>query len=341
MDRLIKCVVWDLDNTVWEGTLLEGDELTMRSGIRETLEELDGRGILHSIASRNDFDSAWRRLEGFGIADWFVCPEISLGAKPPALERIARRLNIGVDTLLFVDDDPLERAAVVSTLPAVRVVDAADSQTLPLRPDLTPEVVSTDARNRRKFYQAAEVRAAHEAEFDGHPDELLAALDLVYTIRRAEPDDLLRARELTLRTNQLNSTGIPYSLDELDACRVAPDSELLVMELSDRFGSYGTVGLAVVDMAVGVWRIRLLLTSCRVMSRGAGAVLLTHILQRAHDVGARCEADFVPTGHNRLIYAMFKMAGFVEASEDGGHIVLSRDGERPVLPSYQHVGDGW
>lgn len=341
MGRLIKCVVWDLDNTIWEGTLLEGDELKIRDGIQEILEDLDGRGILHSVASRNDFDSAWRRLEDFGIADWFVCPEISFGAKPQALERITRRLNIGIDTLLFVDDDPLERAAVASALPTVRVVDAADSLTLPRRADLTPEVVSADARNRRRFYQAAELRAAHEAEFDGPPHELLATLNLDYHIRRAEADDLLRARELTLRTNQLNSTGVPYSLDELNAVHVAPDSELLVMELSDRFGSYGTVGLAVVDTAVDVWRVRLLLTSCRVMSRGAGAVLLTHIIQRAYDVGAHCEADFVPTGHNRLIYAMLKMADFVEVSQDGDHMVLTHDAERPVLASYQHVSEGW
>ncbi|GAA0899657.1 hypothetical protein GCM10009558_110900 [Virgisporangium aurantiacum] len=84
MDKLVKCLVWDLDNTLWRGTLLEGDDVRLAPGVVATLRALDERGILHSVVSRNDHDAAWNTLEALGVADYFLRPRIGWGRKPDA-----------------------------------------------------------------------------------------------------------------------------------------------------------------------------------------------------------------------------------------------------------------
>src|SRR5690625_82784 len=108
----VKCVVWDLDNTVWDGVLLEGEGLVVRPGIREAMETFDKRGILQSIASKNEFEPAWERLEKFGLAEFFLYPQIGWGAKSESIRKIAEELNIGLDTFAFFDDQPFERDEV-------------------------------------------------------------------------------------------------------------------------------------------------------------------------------------------------------------------------------------
>ena len=131
------------------------------------------------------------------------------------------------------------------------------------------------------MYRGQIVRARLESEFVGTSEEFLASLDMVFTIARAGREDLQRAEELTVRTNQLNSTGRTYSYEELDELRHSPDHLLLVASLTDRFGGYGKIGLALVEKDGDVWQLRMLLMSCRVMSRGVGTILLNHVMRLA------------------------------------------------------------
>ena len=97
----IKCVVWDLDNTLWEGTLLEDEEVRLKPEIEVLLDELDGRGILHSIASKNDRDLAMGKLREFNLEQYFLYPEIHWNPKSTSIARIQKNLNIGIDTILL------------------------------------------------------------------------------------------------------------------------------------------------------------------------------------------------------------------------------------------------
>ena len=110
--RKIKCVVWDLDNTLWSGTLLEGDEVHLRDGVREIIHALDARGILHSIASRNHAESALARLRELDLEEYFLYPQINWGSKAASIRTIAESLNIGLDSICFIDDQPFELAEV-------------------------------------------------------------------------------------------------------------------------------------------------------------------------------------------------------------------------------------
>ena len=97
----IKCLAWDLDNTLWRGTLLEGDQVWLPDAIREVIMELDARGILQSVASKNDHEIAWERMEQLGIAEYFVLPEIGWGPKSDSVRRIADHLNFAYHTVAF------------------------------------------------------------------------------------------------------------------------------------------------------------------------------------------------------------------------------------------------
>lgn len=330
---MIKCLVWDLDETLWQGTLLEGDALVLRPEVPALLAELDRRGVLCSIASRNEPSLARATLERLGVAEYFLYPQIGWGAKSTSIAEIARKLNIGIDSLGFIDDQAFERAEVQAAHPAVTVFSPEDLPTLLDRPALQPRFVTEDSSRRRRMMLDDQARAEAEERFEGPPDAFLASLNLIFTIAPAAREDLRRAEELTLRTNQLNTTGYTYSYEELDALRQRADHTLLVAGLEDRFGTYGKIGLALVHRGEAVWTIKLLLMSCRVMSRGVGALLLNHIRQEARAADVALHAEFVPTERNRMMYVTWRFAGFRELSQEGRLTLLRDEGDLPPSPA--------
>ena len=317
----IKCVVWDLDNTLWDGTLLEGDKVALREDVLTEIRRLDALGILHSVASKNDHDAAMEQLRVFGIDDLFLYPQINWNAKSHSVAKIAESINIGIDSLAFVDDQEFERAEVARAHPEVTCLDAIDLAVL-REPAFQPRFVTDESARRRAMYRSQIMRAERESDFVGTNEEFLADLDMTLTIAPAQREDLQRAEELTVRTNQLNSSGVTYSYEELDALRTSPDHLLLVASLTDRFGDYGKIGVCLLEKGPEHWYVRLLLMSCRVMSRGVGTVLLGHVMNLAREAGKPLRADFAETGRNRLMQITYAFAGFTEVSRDCENVVL-------------------
>ncbi|MFE6921433.1 HAD-IIIC family phosphatase [Nocardia sp. NPDC057663] len=337
--KTIKCVVWDLDHTLWSGILLEdGDSVRLRPSVVETIAELDRRGILHSIASRNDFDTTMAKLTELGVAQYFLYPQIGWDAKSASVAKIAKLLNIGIDSLAFVDDQPFEREEVAFAHPDVLCIDALDAGEIATRAEFQPKYVTEDSAARRAMYIASIDRTKAEDEFTGNNEEFLSTLGMEFKISRARRKDLGRAEELVVRTNQLNSTGVMYSEDEL-AQRCDSDRHLLLMaELTDVYGSYGQIGLASVALEEREWKLELLLMSCRVMSRGVGTVLLNHVVGLAQGNGARLVAAFVPTGRNRIMYVTYRFAGFEDLGEkDGVSLLVAPLTAPPKPPAYLNV----
>jgi FkbH-like protein len=285
--------------------------------VREAIEILDARGILHSIASRNEFEPAMNRLRELGLVDYFLFPQIHWHPKSGSLRAIAERIGIGSNTLAFVDDQPFERAEIAASLPEVLCLDAAEAAALPNRPEMQPRFVTEDSRNRRQMYRADSQRQAAEEQFQGVKEEFLAGLQMRFHICRATENDLQRAEELTVRTHQLNSTGYAYSYEELKAFGRSESHQLLIASLDDRFGAYGKIGLALTETQPGLWTIRLLLMSCRVISRGLGTVLLNFIMSQARRRQVRLRAELVPTDRNRMMHITYKFAGFKLVEQSG------------------------
>jgi FkbH-like protein len=321
----VKCVVWDLDNTVWDGILLEDSAVRLRPEVVEVIKTLDRRGILNSIASRNDHETAVAKLEEFGILEYFLYPQINWNSKADSIQQIAKLINIGLDTFAFVDDQPFEREEVAYVLPQVLCIDALEAERMTEMKRLNPRFITEDSAMRRKMYQSDIARKEAEEQFVGPNEEFLATLGLVFTVAEAQEDDLQRAEELTQRTNQLNTTGYTYSYDELNQFRLSPDHLLLVSTLEDKYGTYGKIGLALVECGAEVWTLKLLLMSCRVMSRGVGGVMMSYIMRRAKQAGAKLQAEFVTTSRNRMMYITYKFGGFQEVKRDGNRILFEHD----------------
>lgn len=334
----IKCVVWDLDNTLWEGVLLESEtEMTPRPEALALIEELDRRGILQSIASRNEHELACAALERLGLLDYFLAPQINWGAKSQSLSAVADALNIGLDTFAFIDDQPFEREEVASVHPQVRVFGENEIEALASREDFNPLYVTEDSKQRRALYQRDAQRRQAQENFDGPEESFLRSLDMCLSLAPAQEKDLFRAEELTVRTNQLNTTGVTYSVDDLRALIASPDHSVVIAELSDRYGSYGAIGLVLIsltqdeaDAAERGWCIDLFLMSCRVMSRGVGGVILSLLRRAAHNSQRRLLARFKQTDRNRMMYVTYRFAGFSE--RDDSELLINSLSEIPAIP---------
>lgn len=336
--KKVKCLIWDLDNTLWDGTLLENSDVSLYPGVDEILRELDRRGILLSVASKNETKPAMAKLEELGLAELFLYPQINWNSKAQSVAAIAKALNLGLDSFAFIDDQPFERDDVHMAHPMVRVYDAAQRDSLLELPELMPRFVTEDSRLRREMYRSDLARKEDEAAYTGSSEEFLATLGMELTIAPVARGDLERVEELTLRTNQLNSTGYTYDFDELSAFMTSPQHTFLIASLSDRYGSYGKIGLMLLEETEDALELKLLLMSCRVMTRGIGSALLIHALKLAERAGKPLRAQFVDTGRNRVMYITYKLMGFEEIREDGDWSLLEYQGEQERdYPEYLKV----
>lgn len=324
-----KCVVWDLDNTVWQGVLLEDgpDRLRLRDGVVETIAELDRRGILHSIASKNNPDDAMNVLKSLGIADYFLAPQIHWRPKSESVAEIATALNIGVDTLVFVDDQEFERQEVKFALPQVRTIDAQDVQNIPTQPAFQVPVTE-EGQARRRMYQVQEQRAALQSTYHGDYVGFLRDAKMQVRVSRVSETNLERVYELAQRTNQMNFSGNRYSL--ADVRLIAGDEQLdtYVLRCADRFGSYGIVGFAVVDRREP--RLIDLMFSCRVQAKRVEHGFLAWLLrQYAERLGRDFLVSYRRTLRNEPSGAVFSEMGFDELETSEGITTLRfRHGQR-------------
>lgn len=323
--RTIKCVVWDLDNTLWDGTLIEDTQVALRTSVIEIIKTLDARGILHSIASKNDYATAMQKLQDLGIAEYFLYPQISWNTKSTAIAAIAKSINIGRDTLAFVDDQSFERDEVSHVYPEVLCLDSAEMDHMLELPEMNPRFITEDSAQRRLMYMSDIQRNQAEQEYVGPTEEFLATLHMTFSITSAREEDLQRAEELTMRTHQLNTTGYTYSYDELNAFRLSPDYQLLIAGLDDKYGSYGKIGVALLHCTTDCWTLKLLLMSCRVMSRGVGNVMIGHIMRQAKEAGVKLRAEFVPNEKNRMMLITYKLGGFREVDRQDNILIFEHD----------------
>jgi methoxymalonate biosynthesis protein len=241
-------------------------------------------------------------------------PQIGWGLKSAGIQAIADRLAFAQHTIAFIDDQPAERAEVARRLPAVRCYPADMAPHLLDLPEFTPAMITKDSRNRRASYRANFARDTARNEYPGPDEDFLRTLDLRMTISRSDEQGLHRVEELTLRTSQMNATGVHYSHDTLSGLLSDPRHEVLVVSMSDRFGQHGAVGVMLLEIHQELWHLKLLATSCRVVSFGAGTVLLRWLSDQAARSGAHLAADFRKTERNRMMEVAYRFAGFTDST---------------------------
>lgn len=332
--KKIKCLVWDLDQTIWDGILSENTCSRLREGIEEILSELDKRGILLSIASKNDYKSAIAQLKKFRIEHFFIYPQISWQPKSISIKTIAQLLNIHPDSIAFIDDQEYERDEVSFSIKEITCLKAEDADKILNMSEFQREYITDDSRMRRKMYQDDILRASNEQKFETQQD-FLESLKMTLSLSHATESDLQRVEELTQRTHQLNSTGYTYSYEELCQFMYSENYLLYIAELKDRYGTYGKIGVVLISISKEAWTIKLLLTSCRVISRGVGITILSYILNMAQKLDINIYAEFLPTDRNRMMYVTYKFMGFEETDKYEEIILLKHNLENiPEIPSY-------
>ncbi len=316
----IKCVVWDLDNTIWDGILVEDDEVHLKPHMKKILQALDERGILSSIASKNSHEMAWRRLEQDGLAEYFLVPEINWSPKSDNIRTIARRLNIGLDTFAFVDDNPFELSEVGAAIPQVACINAADVDGL-LGGARFQGSQTADAKGRRRYYQEAIIREDNEKAFGDDYVKFLEHCAIQLEIRGCRTEDFDRAAELVQRTNQLNFSGHKYDRDQLRAILDDQTIEKYVLDCSDRFGAYGLIGFGMVRQTEDALEVQDLMLSCRVQGKLVEQAFFNH-LEKHHNFKKtpRMKVNFTETKRNQPARQVLETSGFTKLEAEGGFV---------------------
>lgn len=303
-----KCVIFDLDNTLWEGILLEG-EVRLRPNIRTIFETLDERGILLSVASKNSHEDALAKLREYRLEELLVFPTIGWQPKSEMVRAIAQQINIGLDSVIFIDDNVFERDQVSRSLGLVEVLPDGVLTDLLDHPRLVGSA-TLEARARRLMYQQSMQRDSASASFGGDYVEFLRSCDIKVEIRRDAPGDLERIAELVQRTNQLNFSGHKYTPAEVSNILSDPSAERYVIGCSDRYGSYGIVGFCMVDTLEDGVIIKDLMLSCRVQGKQIERALLHRLAFRSSWDAKFIEINYVPTARNAAARSVLDSMNF-------------------------------
>jgi FkbH-like protein len=328
-----KCVVLDCDNTLWGGVIgedgLGGIELGSAfpgsgfAGFQKTLKALKHRGVLLAIASKNNpaevenvFDHHDDMvLKRDDIAAW----RVNWNPKSQNLREIAAELNIGIDSLVMIDDSHYELAEIGNAVPEVRLLQVPEETAL--LPDLIAssglfrnmKVSAEDLARTEMILQEA---GRNHAAAAMTREEFLASLELVLDYIDVAEEHVGRVAQLTNKTNQFNLTTIRRTEADIRALIADDDYVVRAIRVADKFGDYGLVGVAILHVAAEEWEIDTLLMSCRVLSRGVESTFLATLAGEAAQRGAKALIGrYIPTPKNPLVADLYPKHGFTEVSD--------------------------
>jgi FkbH-like protein len=333
--RARKCLVLDLDNTLWGGVIgddgLNGIQLGQGSAtgeaflaIQETAFELRRRGVVLAVCSKNEEAAALLPFQEHPDmllkTEHIAVFQANWTDKAANLRAIAETLNIGIDALVFLDDNPAEREQVRRELPLVAVPELPDDPALYPRMLMSAGYFETvaftsDDRVRAEMYQANAARAA-AVQASGDIDSYLASLDMVCTIRPVDPTTRPRVSQLINKSNQFNLTTRRYTEAQVEAAEKDPRRHLAQIRLTDKFGDNGIICVLIADRLGERWEIDTWLMSCRVLGRRVQEAALDHLAKAARADGARTLVGrYIPSPKNAMVREHYGTLGFTKVRE--------------------------
>jgi FkbH-like protein len=335
--RVCKALVTDLDNTVWGGVVGEDGLAGIALGpeypgaayqaLQRAILDLYQRGIILAICSKNNAADAMEALEGHpGMLlrpRHFAAMRINWSDKVQNLREIAAELNIGVDALAFLDDNPAERERVRSGLPEVAVIDLPDdpmayAHALQQSPLFQRLNLSEEDRERGRYYAEERLRAELQRGAASLED-FYRSLLMEAEISTLTPATLARVAQLTQKTNQFNLTTRRYTEQQIAALAADPAWRVYSVRLVDRFGDHGLVGVLIIRCQPAAWEIDTFLLSCRVIGRTLETAVLATLAEQARFEGAaRLVGWYVPTRKNAQVKDLYRAHGFACALEQDG-----------------------
>lgn len=353
-----KCLVVDLDNTLWGGVVGEEGPLGVKLGatypgsafleFQRELMNLRKRGVILAVASKNnesDVQALFETNKQMVLSrDDFSAWKVNWNRKSQSIREIAKELNIGFEHIVFVDDNRAECDEVSSALPMVTVIS------LPKQPERYRELVLEDglfdtlSRSEEDLRRGALYRQRDEAEAlraeSKTLEDFYRGLDMIVTFAPVCDESLPRAAQLTQKTNQFNVTTIRYGEAELTERRKDPSWVLTTVQVRDRFGDNGIVGFMMARLSGGRVEIDTFLLSCRVIGRTVETAMLAYLLALAKEKRlGEMRGRFVPTAKNAPARDIYERHGFVKIAEDesSSQWLLRVDGASLVYPAWLKI----
>jgi FkbH-like protein len=333
-----KCIVLDLDNTLWGGIIGEDGMTGIQLGyegigfafvdFQRELLNLQEKGILLAICSKNNSEDAYEVIRHHPAMvlreEHFVAAQINWNDKADNIREIARRVNIGVDSLVLIDDSPVERKRVREAVPEVAVPewpqDPCDYKRALYR--VAGEYflkfdVTEDDRRRGEMYHAQTERE-RLAESAGNLEDFYRSLQMKLTIATVDYETLPRVSQLTQKTNQFNLTARRYTESELAAMSADIGCRVYCLKLEDRFGPNGIVSVLILRrQSAERWHIDTFLLSCRVIGRTVEEAFLGYAVRDLQKLGATCiTGEYIPTAKNGMVANLYDKLGFTRTDSD-------------------------
>lgn len=298
-----KCLVLDLDNTLWGGVVgedgIENIALSLSPpgnsfmAFQQAILDHFHRGVILAINSRNNPVDAWeviRKHPNMILKEnHFGAVRINWNDKAQNLKELAEELNIGLDAMVFLDDDPVNRALVRALVPEVETPDLPSEPSEYARflnslPYFDSHVITDEDKMRGNLYVTERLRKEEEKNHKNKED-FLNSLGLKLFVYEDDNSCLPRLAQLTEKTNQFNTYKRPLTEEKIGNFVKSPDHAVFHARLEDKFGDYGVIAFALVDKNKGVWHIQSLLMSCRVFGRAVEEAFMGTILKRAAENG--------------------------------------------------------
>jgi FkbH-like protein len=353
--KIAKVLVADLDNTLWGGVIGEDGMTGIKldpeypgaayQNLQRAMLDLARRGILLAICSKNNLEDAMEALENHpGMLlrpKHFSALRINWNDKAQNLREIATELNLGMDALALLDDNPVEREHVRSVLPEITVIDlpedplafAAAVRDCPVFERLA---LSSEDQQRASLYAAQRERAQAEHSFQSKED-FLRYIEQEAQVAPVSPVTLARVAQLTQKTNQFNLTTQRHTEQQIADVAARPGWQVLAIQLRDRFGDHGLVGVAITRDEVETCEIETFLLSCRVIGRTVETALLSYLARGAAARGRqRLAGRFFPTRKNAPARDFYAQHGFqlLEENPDGSVWTLNLEHHTIATPEW-------
>jgi FkbH-like protein len=331
-----KCIVLDLDNTLWGGIIGEEGfdriDLSLKPPgmafmeFQRVLLALYQRGVILAINSRNNEDEALRAIRDHPFMvlreEHFATMKINWNDKISNMKEIAQELNIGLDSIVYFDDDPINRELMSKAIPQIKTIDLPDdpslyASTLMQINDFNTLVMTNEDRNRGEMYREEHKRTELKRS-SSNLEDFLKQLEIRVTIKKANNFTIPRIAQLTLKTNQFNLTTRRYQEEDVET--LAQDHTKLIgcAQTQDKFGDNGITGVYIVNKnhVDKEWFIDTFLLSCRVMGRGIEDAMMGYILSKAKEEGViKVKAEFIPTKKNKPCEQLLPNFGFKKEGE--------------------------
>ncbi len=308
--KKVKCVAWDLDNTMWKGVIGDDgkDSVIPSEQAVDLVKKLDDMGVIQTIVSKNEFDVAWDKIKDLGLAEYFLYPAINWTPKSQNLRGIAEALNINIDTFAVIDDSEFERHEISQALPQVRTYDASEIASLLSRPEFDIPITA-ESKHRRLSYQTEAKRKTMLSSWNGDYDGFLKDCKIILELfTPTEAADQQRCFELIQRSNQYNITQDRRSEDYIPSIVNNPAYRVFALRVSDKFGHYGIVGFSSFEILDNTYFLRDFVMSCRVAKKSVEKAFFAYIASLLND-GQTISISVEKTDRNNPLRAELKHLG--------------------------------